>query len=101
MNAADKYYSLKDRAHSCWMAAQELISQAEDKFDRNNMTIEQQAEWYEILADATKLQEQAIELEKSATLAQLDMWYAETYARQTAEEKEWAGLLQDQSELRG
>ena len=101
MNAADKYYSLKDRAHSCWMQAQDLISQAEDRFDRNNMTIEQQAEWYEILADATKLQEQAIELEKSATLAQLDMWYAETYARQTAEEKEYAGLLQDQSELRG
>ena len=89
MTAANRYYELKDRAHALWIAAQHMISNAEDKYDLNNVTQAQQIEWYETLEKAHKLQEQAIELEKSAALAQIDMWFEKEYQSETLDEKEY------------
>jgi hypothetical protein len=89
MTAANRYYDLKDKAHALWIAAQNMISTAEDKYDLNNVTQTEQIEWYETLEKAHKLQEQAIELVKSAAQAQVDMWFEKEYASEIEDEKEY------------
>ena len=87
------FYQLREQADACWKLAQEIVSHAEDRYERGQITT---ARWYEILSEATAIQRQAGQLESRATDAYLeeqrrryviDRYYEEQYARAVMQEE--------------
>ena len=83
MNA---YYQLKDQAHRTWMEAQTLIDRAEYLYDHGKIDA---TEWSRMLADVLALQDKAMELEKSASRAQVVEW-REQYAEFELQAADWS-----------
>jgi hypothetical protein len=79
MNAAQKFYQLKDLSECKWREAQDMVSLEENRQNRirsNNhgtITKQDEAEWFRVLADAYSLQKEAIAIEKEAAEARVEM----------------------------
>ena len=106
MTAQQRFYELKDLSECKWREAQDLVSREEDRQSHircNNhgaISKEDEAQWMTVLATAYALQKEAIELEKEAAVARVEM-IREQYRTEYPCDNDYAELLQEQTELRG
>jgi hypothetical protein len=83
---------LRDRAQECWIKAQEMVSKAEDDLELGRIN---QDAWYEVLTEATLLQDAAIQLESLAMDAQIEFW-KQQYAEEDLREREHQEQMVDE-----
>lgn len=101
-----RYYQLKDLSECKWREAQEMVAREETRQARirnhNHGTITKAdlAEWERVLADAYELQQEAIQLEKEAKDARVEMLH-DQWLVMMGDNNDLHELMQEQSELRG
>ena len=87
-----QFYQLQDRAQQCWRKAQEIVGVAETQLEHGLID---QDQWYERLADAVFLQDEAVQLESQAVDAEIEYW-REKYAEDDLREKEYQQQMVDE-----